>query len=447
MQLGQALDVVRELVPGEFGHFQQHIDDAWIAEALASTGTATLRRRRLPAEQVVWLVIGMALMRNDAIDRVVEFLDLALPSTSKTTAAKSGIAQARQRLGDQPLQHLFTTTAEHWVYDRATKDAWRGLKLFAMDGTTVRVPDTPENWAAFGGQTGTATRGGSTYPQIRLVALMAVRSHMLAAVRFGHFQTAELTMAEDLWDALPEDSLAILDRNYLVSADLTELRLSGRNKHWLTRAKTTTKMRRIKKLGKDDDLVEIELSEATRRLNPDLPATWVARAIGYQRRGYAKSTLLTSLVDHEKYPAKELVAMYHERWEIEVGYDEVKTHLLDRHEAIRSRNPVLVQQEIWGIVLAYNLVRLEMCRAADELGISPNRISFVSAVAFIVRAWLMSGTQPRAPGAIPPRLFDLRRLLKMLVLPPRRPERVFPRRVKIKMSNYERKRPVGPGRK
>ena len=82
MQLGQALDVVRELVPGELGHFQQHIDDEWIAEALASTGTATLRRRRLPAEQVVWLVIGMALMRNESIDRVVDFLDLALPSTS-----------------------------------------------------------------------------------------------------------------------------------------------------------------------------------------------------------------------------------------------------------------------------------------------------------------------------------------------------------------------------
>ena len=120
--------------------------------------------------------------------------------------------------------------------------------------------------------------------------------------------------------------------------------------------------------------------------------------------------------------------------------------MLDRHEAIRSKSPVLVQQEVWGIALAYNLVRLEMCRAADELELPPNRLSFVNAVALITRAWSMSGTLPRAPGTIPPRLFDLRRHLKMLVLPPRRPDRVFPRRVKIKMSNYERKRPVGPGR-
>jgi hypothetical protein len=131
----------------------------------------------------------------------------------------------------------------------------------------------------------------------------------------------------------------------------------------------------------------------------------------------------------------------------ELRYDEIKTHLLEREEAIRSRTPEGVRQEIWGIALAYNLVRLEMERAADEAGIEPNRISFVNALALIRNAWLMWSTPPLAPGRIPEGLLRLRHVLKLLVLPPRRRERAYPRAVKIKMSAYRRKRPIGKGRK
>lgn len=106
-----------------------------------------------------------------------------------------------------------------------------------------------------------------------------------------------------------------------------------------------------------------------------------------------------------------------------------------------------MRQEIWGIALAYNLVRLEMERAADEAQVEPNRISFVNAVSLIRNAWLRWSTVPLAPGRIPEGLLDLRRCLKLLILPPRRPERAFPRAVKIKMSAYNRKRPTGKGRK
>jgi len=447
MQLGEALETAGTgVVPADFGRFREHIPLEWVQEALLATGTATVRRRRLPAEQVVWLVIGMSLIRNDSIERVVTTLDLALPSKSNATAAKSALAQARQRLGEEPMACLFATTAERWVDERASKDRWRGLALYAVDGTTLRVPDTPENWAAFGGQNGNGFRAGSSYPQVRVVALMAVRSHMISSFRFGPYNTSERALAENFWDDVPDDSLTILDRNYLAVRDLTQLRLSGKNKHWLTRAKSTTRIRSLERLGKNDELVEIELSDKTKRDN-GAPETWVARAIKYKKKGHKTSTLLTSLVDAAAYPASELVAMYHERWEIEIGYDEVKTHLLDRQEAIRSRTPSGVRQEMWGLALAYNLVRLEMARAAEVFEVPPNRISFVNAVALIRGTFWMAGSLPLAPGTIPPRLHDLRRYMKLLVLPPRRPERVYRREVKIKMSTYPKKAPRGRGRK
>lgn len=441
MHLQEALEAISSTSPAEFGKFRQHIRPEWVEEALVATGMASVRRRRLPAEQVVWLVLGMALMRNESIERVVSLLGLALPAATGGAAAKSGIARARQRLGVEPLAYLFAVTADRWAHEEVSNPRWRGLSLYGVDGTTLRVPDSQENWNAFGGQIGNGKRNGSAYPTVRLVALMALRSHLLAGLRFDEYSTGELSLAREFWRELPDDSLAIVDRNYLVAGSLNALVGEGRNRHWLTRAKSTTRLRNIKRLGPKDALVEIQLSEPTRRANPDLPETWVVRAIHYQRKGFRPSVLLTSLLDPVAYPAAEVVALYHERWEIELGYDEIKTHLLDRQETIRSRTPDGVRQELWGIVLAYNLVRLEMARAAAVLAVEPNRISFVAAASLIRNAWLIWSTQPMAPGRIPDGLLDLRRQLAMLLLPPRRPNRSFPREVKIKMSNYNRKPP------
>jgi IS4 transposase len=447
MRLHEAFDVLPEVVPAELDRFRRHIDHVWVEEALMATGTATVRRRRLPADQVLWLVVGMALLRNESLDRVVAWLDLALPDSRGGTVAKSAIAQARQRLGEDPVAYLFVLTAAVWAMDSAARHRWRGLSLFGLDGTTLRVPDSPENWQIFGGQVGNGQRNGSAYPTVRILGLMALRSHMLAALVFDQYHTGETTLAQDLWRELPDDSLTIGDRNFLVAHQLVALERSGRNRHWLTRGKTQMQLRRIRPLARNDELVEIMLSPATRRLHPELPETWVARAIRYQRKGFPPSTLLTSLMDADAYPAVELVALYHERWEIEIAYDEIKTHLLAREETIRSRTPQGVRQEIWGIALAYNLVRVEMERVADDAGVAPTRISFVNALALVRYTWLISSMPPLAPGKIPSRLLDMRTQLKLLVLAERRPDRAYPRAVKIKMSNYLRKPPSGGGRK
>lgn len=439
MRFEEAFVAVPEVLPGSFDQFSQHLTPDWVDDALILTGTATIRRRRLPAEAVIWLLIGMALMRNESIERVAAFLGIALPSTTGELVARSALTQARQRLGAAPLEYIFTATGAEWSARSADAHRWKGLALYAMDGVALRVPDSKENWNAFGGQVGNGKRAGSAYPTVRAVALMVVRSHLIAALRFGPYKTGEVTLAREIWPEVPDDSLTIVDRNFVVAGDLTHLHSCGSNRQWLTRAKSTVQLRTIEKLGKGDDRVEIKLSAATRRKNPGLPEQWIARAIRYKRKGFRTSTLLTSLLDSKKYPRDEVVALYHERWEIELGYDEIKTHMLAREEAIRSRTPKSVRQEIWAIALAYNLVRVEMERAADEAGVLPTRISFVNALSMICHAWLVWSTPPLAPGRIPRALLDLRQRLRLLLLPERRPDRRFPRVVKLKMSAYDKK--------
>jgi hypothetical protein len=414
---------------------KQHLRPDWIEEALAASGTMTLRRRRLPAEQVVWMVIGMGLIRNLPIEQVVDKLELALPDDKGTLIAKSAISKARQRLGEDPLAYLFGATAAEWATRSADGQRWRGLALYGLDGTTMRVADSTENRRAFGGQNAGGGRGESGYPQVRVVAMMALRSHVLSAFRFADYRTGETTLARDIWNEVPEQSLVIVDRNFLVKKDLIHLETSG-ERHWLSRTKVNTKWAVREKLGRDDYLVEWDVHET------GLPTTWTLRAIHYKRKGCPRSTLLTSLLDAERYPAKELIALYHERWETELGYDEIKTHLLDRREAIRSKTPAGVRQELWGIALAYNLVRLEMERVAAEAGVPPTRISFVGSLRMILDEFHTLSLRTMTPGAVPSRLAHLRQQMKRLILPPRRPERTYPRAVKIKMSAYPRKRPT-----
>jgi len=443
MQLRNALARVAD-VPGfeSLDDFRRHIDPLWVQQALDATGTATVRLRRLPAEQVVWLVLGMAMLRDRSITQVADSLDLALPGTRGPTASPSAIAQARARLGEDPMAWLFDTCAQHWAHASADRHRWQGLALYAADGTTLRVADSEANREHFGLPSG-GHRGDAAYPQVRLVALSALRSHLIAAASFGPYTAGEASYASDVWEHLPDHSLCLLDRNYLAANVLIPLARNGEERHWLTRAKKNTKWRVLERLGTDDFHVELAVSRSARKKDPSLPTTWEARAIRYQRKGFPPRWLLTSMLDAETYPVREVIDLYHERWEIEQCYDEIKTEMLDREEAIRSQSPERVRQEIWGILLAFNLIRLEMERIAEEADVEPTRISFITSLHYICDEWLWSATA--SPGAIPRQLKRLRADLKRFILPPRRSERHYPRAVKIKMSSYPKKRRPAPG--
>jgi len=207
MRLAHSLATVAAVSPDPFEDLRRNIDPEWVVQALEATGTATVRSRRLPAEQVVWLVIGMALFRNRSIHDVVSKLDLALPSISPTVAPSS-VAQARARLGPDPMEWLFAICAEHWAHASARSHPWRGLALYGVDGTTLRVPDSTDNAGYFGYSH--SARGESAYPMVRGVGLMALRSHLLTAVTFGPYATGEISYATNLWSSLLRDSLTIV---------------------------------------------------------------------------------------------------------------------------------------------------------------------------------------------------------------------------------------------
>lgn len=425
--------------PEDLSRFAKEIDPEWIDLALEATGTATIRKRRLPATQVVWLVIGMALFRNEAITQIAASLDLALPNSSgHPTAARSAISNARGRLGEEPLAWLFNRCASEWAQASADRQPWHGLSLYGVDGTTLRVPDTDANSSHFGYASG-GDRGLSGYPLVRVVGLMALRSHVLLSVAFGPYGQGEYTYATELWDSVPDNSLTLVDKNFLSAGVLVSLGAGGQNRHWLLPAKSNTKWRRLKTLGQDDELVEMTVSKEARRKDRSLPETWTARTVRYQRKGFRPRVLLTSLLDPERYPATELVTLYHERWEIELGYREIKTDMLDAtKQPLRSKTPERVHQELWGIFIAYNLIRREMEHVADEAEVAPTRISFTMVYQYICLALINCSFA--SPGAIPKRLRDLRAYVKRFVLPPRRPERAYPRAVKVKMSKFKKKR-------
>ncbi|MEI6503372.1 MAG: IS4 family transposase [Armatimonadota bacterium] len=442
MSLRADLPVTADFVPEDLSTFRDRLSPSWIEEALEATGVATLRRRRLPAELVIWLMIGIALIRNRRIAEVAAKLDLALPVRSGKVVAAASIPPARERVGEEPVRWLFERTGKVWAAEGANEQRWRGLAIYGIDGTTLRVADSPDNRATFGGQTSTLGRGQSAYPMIRVLGLMALRTHVLAGAAIGGYKTSsELSLAPDLCAQVPDDSLTILDRNFLQPKTLVGLNREGVNRHWLTRAKKNTAFRVTQSLGPGDDLVAMPVSAQARTKDPTLGKTWTARAIRYQRKGFQPQLLLTSLLDPKQYPAAEMADMYHERWEIELGYGEIKTDLLCRRESLRSKKSEGVRQEVWGVLLAYNLVRLEMARIARNVSVPPTRMSFVLCLARICDEWMWTADTV-APGAVPKHLDEMRDKILRLVLPPRRPERSYPRAVKIKMSNYLRKRPA-----
>src|SRR5437899_229917 len=195
-----------------FEQFRSALDSAWVADALAATDTASVRRRKLPAEHVVWLVIGMGLFHDRSIAEVVHHLDLVVPPRSgeRGRVTNAAIVQARDQLGVAPLAALFTQTADVWTAAAAATERWLGLADYRLAGT---VPDAPENVAGFG-RPPSPDGAGAGYPLVRVVALLSLRHHLLAAAAVGSSRTGELALARGVWAALPDHTVVILDRGF-----------------------------------------------------------------------------------------------------------------------------------------------------------------------------------------------------------------------------------------
>ena len=426
------LHATRELLPvAGLDRLAEHLPMAWIDQALSATGTASIRRRRLPAEQVVWLVIALALYRHQSMPEVLATLDLALPSATEQPVSKSAVTQARQRLGASPLAYLFDQSARAWCRQDAEHHAWQGLSLWAMDGTTFRTPDSADNRAHFGAQAYASGKVAS-YPQVRAVSVTAIPTHLVSDIAFGEYGQNEMLYAKTLIDGIADHSLTVFDRGFLCAEILLGLTMAGEQRHYLIPAKSNTKWEVLSGHA-DDCLVRLRVSPQARAKAPELPAHWTARAVRMVSANGKERILLTSLLDRQRFPAPALAECYRRRWEIETSYRELKQSLLGDALTLRSQQPTGIAQEIWGALIAYNLVRLEMDKAALQAHVEPTDLSFLRALHILQHEMIWAVGM--APGKLPAHLVRLRTQLQFAIVEKRR-GRQCPRIVKALPKRY-----------
>ena len=409
-----------------------HLPYEWIEHAVAETGKASIRHRRLPAEQVVWLIVALALYRHQSISEVIDELDLALPNAQVPFVSKSAVAQARQRLGPAPLEWLFHTSARAWSDQDKDVYLFNGMSLLAMDGTTFRVADSPANREHFGAQS-YASGAVASYPQVRGVTLTAIPTHLVVDAAFGRYDTNEMLYAKTLVPGIPDHTLTVFDKGFMAAEILCGLTANGQNRHFLIPAKGNTKWEVVEG-PPEDAIVQMRVSPQARTKSPWLPEFWRVRAIAVIDSQGRKKVLLTSLTDRKHFKATEIVACYGRRWQIETSYRELKQSMMGMALTLRSKTVEGVQQEIWGALTAYNLIRLEIAKAALDADCEPTEISFVRAF-HAIQYELRWAAVTRAQGKLPALLQRLRQRL-VSMLNEKRPGRKCDRVVKATPKRY-----------
>ena len=358
-----------------------------IQAILTETGKASKRQRDLPAHVVVYYVIALALYMRSSYREVLRCLLegvqwLMEPGETVKVAGNSGISQARTRLGASPVRQLHDEVVQPIAVAR-TKGAWyRQWRLVSVDGSTLDIADEKRNEETYG-RPG-ASRGSSAYPQVRLVSLVEGGTHVLFGTRMGSYDTSEIALAHEVITQLGKEMLCLADRNFFSFQLWNKARATGADQLW--RIKKNLRLPCEKRLPDGSYLSHIYGSDRDRRRQTNGVEV---RVIEYRLEGVEDSEpiyrLLTTILDHEKAPAEELAALYHERWEIETALGELKTHLRGARIVLRSKIPELVEQEFYGLLMAHFAIRGLMHEAALKADEDPDLLSFLHAVRVVRR--------------------------------------------------------------
>jgi len=358
-----------------------------IDAVLKNTGRASIRQRDLPAHVVVYYVIALALYMQSSYREVLRCLLEGIqwllgPGMIVKVVGKSGISQARTRLGWKPIQQLHDKVVKPIAVE-STKGAWyRSWRLVSLDGSTMDIADEKENEEAFARPS--ASRGTSAFPQLRFVSLVENGTHVLFGTRMEGVKTGEITLAKEVLPSLRKGMLCLADRNFFGFELWNQARGTGSDLLW--RVKKNLRLPCEKRLPDGSYLSRVYASPKDQRHGKN---GVVVRVIEYKLEGVEGAEpiyrLLTTILDHEQAPATELAALYHERWEIETALDELKTHLRGSRMVLRSKTPDLVRQEFYGLMMAHFAVRGLMHEAAIHGDEDPDRLSFLHAVRVVRR--------------------------------------------------------------
>ena len=365
-----------------------------VDDVIRETGKREKRSRLLPAHVVVYYVLALNLFFGEAYEEVMRQLVNGLRFLGNwrdhwTVPTTSAISQARTRLGEAPLKLLFERIAVPMARP-GTRGAWfHGLRVMAIDGLVLDVPDTPENDEAFGRSGNEATPG--LFPQVRLVALGECGTHAVIDAELGGVGTGEQTLAERLIARFAPGMLVAADRNFYSYQAWQQA--SATRAHLLWRVSATLTLPLLEWLPDGSYRSALinpkirgrrrEALIAAARAGDDLdPAqAMVVRVVEYtieDRPGSGELfCLITTILDHEFAPAIELATAYSQRWEIELSFDEIETHQTGHHRVLRSKKPELVKQEIWALLLTHYAIRHIMKDAADTIGTDPDDLSFI----------------------------------------------------------------------
>ena len=408
------------------------IPRADIEGVLQRTGKDRTHCRRLPAWFLVWFVIALGLSCRDCYRQVFKWLQ---PDRNGGTPRRTTLCEARNRLGVAPMR-LLTEQVIRLQGRPTTPDAfYRGMRTMALDGFVIDVPDTPSNERAFG-RPG-RSRPPAAFPQARVLSLCESGSHVLWRSLIKPCSRGEVTMAHHLLRFLDKDMLLLWDRNFLSYQTVAEVRQRGA--HLLARIKSNLIFEPIRVLDDGSSLAKLYRSPADRKKDRDGIVVRIIEST-FNDPGRPGSggphRLLTTLLDETLDPARTLIVLSHERWEEEVTIDELKTHQRER-PVLRSQTAGGVVQELYGLLLGHYVIRVLMQEAAAVDGIDPQRLWFTGTLK-ILRCRL-----PECPAS----RRGLRRWYRNLVaevaeevLEERR-DRINPRVIKRKMSNWRKKRP------
>jgi Insertion element 4 transposase N-terminal/Transposase DDE domain len=407
-----------------------------VNQVLRQTGKDRSYCRCLPAWFMVWFMVAIGLFCGDCYRQVYRWL--MRWSKIHPVPLRSTLCEARQRVGARPLALLLSKVVMLLADPQLPSDQrafYRGMRLMALDGFTLDLPDTPANDRAFGRPSTGRAKGA--FPQARVLGLCEAGTHVLWRVLVKRYHCGEITMTPGLLRHLQPGMLLLWDRNFFKYAHVREV--LDRKANLLARVKNDITLRPLRRLGDGSYLSCIYRSKYDR--NHDRNGILV-RVIEYtlndpNRPGLReKHRLLTTLLDEKRDPAKDLIELYHVRWEQELAIDELKTHEMER-PVLRSQTPAGVVQEIYGLLLGHCVIRSLMHEAAKQQDVSPLRLSFVGALK-ILRCRLPEC--PRSRGGIQRWWHDLLEEIGAEQLPPRR-DRINPRVIKRKMSNWKKKRP------
>ncbi|MPZ80740.1 MAG: IS4 family transposase [Actinophytocola sp.] len=413
--------------PGHLGELTQLVPFEMVDQALLATRATQSRLRDLPSRVVVYLLLAAGLFPDVGYPGVWRKLTAALAGIPTATPTPGALAQARRRVGTAPLRWLFDLLRGPAATIGGRGTWWRGLLVCAIDGTTLTVPDTPTIGTRFTKHAG--HHGGTGYPQVRLVALVACGTRTLIDAVFGPTTTGETTYTPQLLRSLRAGMILLADRNFGAKDLLADIAATGA--HVLVRLKND---RKIPILARYPDGSYLSTLGALRVRIVECEIT-ISTTAGRHTGVYR---LATTLLDHHRYPAAELIRLYHERWEIETAYLELKSSILGGR-VLRARTPTGVLQEIYALLVVYQLLRTAIADATStRTDTDPDRASFSI-------AWQAARDQLiQAAGVITDTVIDLvgtigRHVLANLI--PARRLRVCPRIVKRAISKYQARGP------